>query len=176
MIRSIMRTSRWPQAIGAGSRAGFNRIAILAMTDNEVTAAILAAERDASLRGHEAAEWIVRRKHFKVVYERSTADVAVNPEAGEALFRALEEEFQPKLFRHDRYSQRGGAPNFPVKRRDDSIGSSLTMSSTLERVPVVVTDYVFADRTIAKKAADWVRKNRQHVIQPQAEGGTRGTT
>jgi hypothetical protein len=148
----------------------------LGMTDNEVTAAILAAARDSGQKGHQAAQRIVGRKHFKVVYERTPADVAVNPEAGQAVFRALQNQFEPDLFRHDRYSQKGSAPNFPVKRRDDSIESSLTISSTLERVPVVITDFVFADRTIAKEAADWVQKNRQRVIQPTAEGGPDGET
>jgi hypothetical protein len=148
----------------------------LGMTDNEVTAAILAAARDSGQKGHQAAQRIVGRKHFKVVYERTPADVAVNPEAGQAVFRALQSQFEPDLFRHDRYSQKGGAPNFPVRRRDESIESSLTMSSTLGRVPVVITDFVFADRTIAKEAADWVQKNRQRVIQPTAEGGPDGKT
>jgi HD superfamily phosphohydrolase len=142
----------------------------LAMTDNEVTAAMLAAARDRSQKGCQAAQRIVGRRHFKVVYERSPADIAVNPEAGDAVLRALQDELGPKLFRHDRYRQKGGAPNSPVRRRDDSIESSLTMSSVLERVPVVATDYVFADRAVAEKAVDWLQINRQRVIQPTAEG------
>lgn len=146
----------------------------LAITDNEVTASLLAAARCSSHKGHCEAQRIVARRHFKVVYERSPADVAINPEAGEAVFLELQAEFGPNLFRHDSYSQKGGAPNFPVRRRDDSLESSLTMSSTLERVPVVISDYVFADRCIAKEAAAWLQKNRQRVIQPTAEGGLDG--
>jgi hypothetical protein len=37
-------------------------------------------------------------------------------------------------------------------------------------VPVVATDYVFADRAVAEKAVDWLQINRQRVIQPTAEG------
>lgn len=144
----------------------------LQMTDNEVTAGLLKAARD----GCEEAERIIRRNHFKVVYERSPTDVAINPEAGNAIFQALQGEFEADLLRRDRYRQEGGAPNFPVRRRDDSIDSSLTMSSVLQRVPVVATDYVFADRAIADKAAAWVQKNRQRVIKPMAEGGRIGST
>jgi hypothetical protein len=126
--------------------------------------------------GHELAQRIVKRRHFKVVYERAPADVAVNPEAGAAVLGALQAQFARQQFRHDRYSQKGGAPNFPVRRRDGSVESSLTMSGTLERLPVVVTDYVFADRSIAAEAAGWVRSHRQRIIQPSGEGDYHGET
>lgn len=148
----------------------------LAMTDNEVTAAMLAAAHETRKKGHQEAQRIVGREHFKVVYERSPADVATNPEAGSAVFQALQEHFEPDLFRHDRYSQKGGVPDFPVRRRDGSIESSTTISRTLQHVPIVTTDYVFADRGIAKKAENWVQANRQKIIKLRAEEGINGKT
>ncbi|MDD3621547.1 MAG: HD domain-containing protein [Methanofollis sp.] len=50
----------------------------LGLTDNEVMAAIWKASRDPALPGHEAAERIVRRTHYRVLYTRNPNDVLVN--------------------------------------------------------------------------------------------------
>jgi HD superfamily phosphohydrolase len=53
----------------------------LAMTDNEITSALLEAACDMTKAGHEHARRIVRREHFRVLYQRNPDDVAKNPNA-----------------------------------------------------------------------------------------------
>ncbi len=142
----------------------------LSMTDNEVTSALREAAFDSERRGHTDAERIVRRKHFKVIYQRNPTDVRINPEAGSAIYRAAVERFGAENLRHDRYPQKGGAPDFPVLMRDERIESSLAVSATLQQLPIVITDYVFADRSIFAESVDWIVRNRQNIIKAAAIG------
>ena len=143
----------------------------LGMTDNEVTGALLDAAFDESKPGHLRARRIVRREHFKLIYERNPIDVEINPEAGKAVFEALGAEFGAEKFRHDRYYQGSGATDFPVRLRDGQIVSSLAMSETLNRVPVVSIDYVFAERSIFDRAKKWLNQHRPEIIKPAEEEG-----
>ena len=119
----------------------------LAVTDNEVTAALMKAAFDENQPGHVHARRIVRREHFKLIYERNPMDVEMNPEAGQAVLSALGAAYEDDMFRRDRYRQRGGAPDFPVRLRDEKIVPSLLVSGTLNKLPEVSVDYVFADRS-----------------------------
>jgi len=145
----------------------------LAMTDNEVTAAMLDAAFDAGKPGHLHARRIVRREHFKVAYERHPKDVEINQEAGRAVFEALSAEFGTGHFHRDRYRQGSGAPDFPVRIRD-GIVSSLSISDALNRVPVISIDYVFAERSMLDKATRWLTRNKVEIIKPKEEGADHG--
>ena len=141
----------------------------LCMTDNEVTAALLSAAFDKNAPGHLHACRIIKRGHFQPVYERNPADVQVNPEAGKAVFEALSDEYGAENFRRDRYNQDSGAPDFPVRMRDGQIVSSLALSDTLNQVPVVSVDHVFAERTLLSDAEKWLKSHREQVIKPEEE-------
>lgn len=142
----------------------------LALTDNEVTAAIYKAAFEHGSIGHASAKRIVQREHFKQIYERNPEHVRINPEAGFAIYDALCSKFGSALFRHDRYHQRSGAPDFPVRLHDGQIVSSVAMSETLQRVPPVSVDYVFADRSTVVAAEKWLAINRSDIIKPKEEG------
>jgi HD superfamily phosphohydrolase len=143
----------------------------LGLTDNEVTAAFMDSALDHNAKGHQHARRIVCRKHYKMLYERNPKEVAINPEAGTAIYEAIGAMYGPEHFRHDRYPQKSGSPEFPVLLRDGQIVSSLALSETLNKVPVVSIDYVFADRAILDKAKKWLETNRNDVIQPKREAG-----
>ena len=139
----------------------------LRMTDNEVSAALREAADAEDKAGHLHARRILGREHFKRLYEWNPDDVQINPESGRAVFRALSERYDKDQFRHDRYRQRSGAPDFPIQMRDGRIVSSLAISGTLRTLPVVSVDRVFADRSIFDNAIKWVKKNRDEIIAPE---------
>ncbi len=143
----------------------------LEMTDSEVTAALRSAAFDENQPGHLHACRIIRREHFKLIYARNPADVEINPEAGQAVFDSLSAEYGTDSFRRDRYQQRGGAPDFPVRLRDDSVESSLVVSGTLNKLPAVSVDYVFADRSLRKDAKEWLTGRREAIIRLADEEG-----
>ena len=146
----------------------------LAITDNEVTAGLLQSAYDETDACHPHSRRIIQREHFKRIYERNPKDVEINPEAGEAVFRALCNEFGFENFRHDRYRQTSGSPDFPVRLRDDRIVSSLALSGTLNKVPVVSIDYVFSERSKYNEASEWLTEHLEKVIQPIEKEGENG--
>lgn len=141
----------------------------LAITDTEVTAAMRKADHDSSSPGHVHASRIVQREHFKCVYSRHPNDAKINPEAGLAIYRALCERFGEEHFRHDRYSQKGSAPDFPVLLDDGRVASSLDVSEVLVRLPVINVDYVFAEQEFRDEAEKLIRKDGQQIIKPLKE-------
>ena len=141
----------------------------IALTDETIISALWNQSINKCAKGHLHAKRLVRRKHFKVIYQRNPADVAINQEAGEQVYRALKEEFGDNKFRHDRYNQKGGGPDFPVRMRDDRVVSSLVVSTALNQVPVVSVDYVFADRSCFLEAKGWLDYNLSKVIEPVKE-------
>ncbi len=138
----------------------------LRLTDNEVTAALLHAARRKDKPGHLHADRIVNRHHFKLLYERNPNDIKVNRNAGKSVFDALCAKFGEEQFRHDRFAQTGGAPDFPVELGNGEIVSSFLKSETLNMLPVVSIDNVFAERQIFEEARQWLKENRDDIVRP----------
>ena len=136
----------------------------LRLTDNEVLAEIAKAATDPSHPGHDPADRIVHRKHFRVLYERNPYDADKNPDAGEAIYHAASREFGAENVRHDRYTQKGSATAFPVRLRDGRIVSSLAVSEVLNRLPLVNLDYVFVAPEIGSEAEEWLERKREEII------------
>ena len=114
----------------------------LEITDNEVTAAILAAERDPQKPGHEPARRIVRREHYRFLYELNPADGRIDLDSAGKIMAAAKEKFGEGAVRRDRYAQKSAGVDFPVLMRDGRIQSSMDVSETLSHVPTFGVDYV----------------------------------
>jgi HD superfamily phosphohydrolase len=141
----------------------------LSITDNEVYSELSIAANDVKHPGHDPARRIIRREHFRVLYQRYPADFEINPDAGRAIFEAATTQFGPDCVRYDRYSQRGGTPEFPVQARDGRIASSISMSETLSKLPVVKVEYVFIAPHLESDAAAWLKKHRGDLVKPPKE-------
>lgn len=141
----------------------------LKMTDSEITDALWKAAFDKKRPGHRHARRIVRREHFKLIYEQNPEDAKINPDSGSRVYRSLVQKYGSKFFRRDNYRQRGGAANFPVRLRDGRILSSLVFSDILRGMPSIAVDFVFADRSRIDEARAWVDCNRANIIKPERE-------
>lgn len=140
----------------------------LRMTDHEVTVAILDAARKRDAEGHDAAERIARRDHFRVLYSRTPEDVARNPRAVVAVYRAARERFGANNVRKDEYSPRTSpGPDFPVLDRNGEVVSSVQLSKVLSQVPPVQSGYVFVRRELRDEALRWLRDQRNGIIAPE---------
>jgi hypothetical protein len=142
---------------------------LLEMTDNEVSAAMANAARDPSAMGHEAARRIVRREHFKVLYQRHPSDAEVSLDSGRRIFDVASSLFGAAQVRHDSYRQRGAAPDFPVLMSDGSIVSSMQVSTALPVVPLLSVDSVFVEPSLAAKARKWLAQNKNDIIKTEEE-------
>ena len=72
----------------------------LEKTDVEVTVALREALQEGRA-GHRHACRIMQRRHFKCIYERNPNDIALNPEAGRAVFDVLCNKYGPENVRRD---------------------------------------------------------------------------
>jgi hypothetical protein len=137
----------------------------LRMTDNQITSAYLEAASEPSKRGHAHAERIVRRKHYRLLYEPIPEDLEINPDAGKAMFEAAKAEFGADAVRRDEYAEKGDLPDFPVLSRDGRITSAFSMSAPLRNLPVATLDYTYVLPEKAQEARSWVRERRGAILR-----------
>ena len=143
---------------------------LIRVTDVEVTQAL----RQASLENGDLgtfADRIIRRQHFKAIYQRNPDDIKVNSDAVIAIYTAASEEFGAENVRKDQDRKGGGDSDFPVLSRDGSIISSLTLSQILEHIPEAAIDYVFVEPQYRDSATKWLEKNRRDIIKVAKEEG-----
>lgn len=136
----------------------------LAITDNEITAAMLAAERDPSAPGHDPARRILNRDHFRVAYSRKADDIGVRSLAARAIYAAAVERYGPDLVRYAASPKRPDPPGFPVLERDGTVADSLALSEIMSRLPVSRDEYVFVAPDQRRDAERWINRDREDII------------
>ncbi len=141
----------------------------LEYTDNEINAAMLSSAREDQSPGHQHAQRIVNRTHFKMAYERSPADLKTNMDATQLVFEAMQKEFGAELFRRDLYRPRATALDFPVLQSDGRIVSSSNLSETLNNVRAATFDIILCDRAVKEGAIRFLSTNRAKIILPQEQ-------
>lgn len=128
-------------------------------------AALLAAARDKDHKGHDSARRIVKREHYRKLYEKNPEDLRINPEAGRRVFDALCSRYGDEAVRVDSYTAKNSTVEFPVLRSDGRILYSYDLSETLQRLPIASFDYVFIRSDLVKEADEWLKKNRHDIIK-----------
>jgi HD superfamily phosphohydrolase len=138
---------------------------LLHINDNDVMHELSRADRDEKHPGHDPARSILRREHFRLLYHRTRGDLDKNREAGKAIYEEARSLFGEEEVRHDHFIQKGGSLNFPVRSFDGRISSSLTISETLEKVPLGAVDYVYISPNCRRKAEKWRDENLMKIIK-----------
>ncbi len=136
----------------------------LKTTDTEVLAAMLEAARDGSKLGHDSAERIVKRTHFKLLWERSPRDLANNPDPGSAIAAAAREKYGLRNIRRDSESPKSATEDFPVQQDDGQVESAYVLSHVLDKIPAADFDYVFVNREQIEDARTWLERERENVL------------
>jgi HD superfamily phosphohydrolase len=143
----------------------------LAMTDNEVNAALLATARDPRAPGHRHARAITCREHFRLVYERNPQDSRKNPKAAVAVANFLIDKYGKDSVHLFPYAETNKRTDFPVRLMDGRVVSSLDASTVLPTIPVVMAEFVFIAPEWQKEAAARLKKEIASIIEPQKEEG-----
>ena len=136
----------------------------LKMSDIEILGAIIKAARDPGAEGHDPARRIVEHQHYRLLYQRNPDDVKKNPNSARRVFEAARREFGEADVRFDSYRQEGDGMDFPVLQKDGRIVSSLVVSETLGKIPVVAIDFVFISPEKRSIAAKWLRDRLDSII------------
>lgn len=141
----------------------------LSLTDNEVISAIRKLSQKSNHPAYQHAQRIIKRNHFKLLYERNPEDIYKNPEAAKDIYCEVAKEFGEENTRYDSYKKGGGSPEFPILSMDGRINSSLSLSNTLRHLPAVAIDYVFIDSRLLKDAKKWLKSKINDIIQLKKE-------
>jgi hypothetical protein len=154
----------------AGGYFPTNNREFLAITDNEVLSAMYEACINEARPGHDSARRIIKRTHYRRIYEFNPDDLKMNPYAASAIYKALKDKFDEHLLRFDHKKPKLGANNFPVLRNDNGkVVSALSLSETLNHIPPARVEFIFANPEISKEAAKWVEKNKRRIIELKGE-------
>lgn len=141
----------------------------LAMTDNDVLAAMRVAAQDRTHPGHMHARRIVVREHFKVLYAPTPDDLHRNDSGALQLFEAATEHFGEEHVRFDRYTKGAGSAEFPVLQANGRSGSSTSVSGVLATVPEATTHHVFVAPEVFEEARRWKEANLESLLEPRVE-------
>jgi len=139
------------------------------LNDFKLIDAMIEAANDKQAKGHVHAERIIKRKHFKVLYERLPEDTRINSESGERIFEAAAQEFGSENVRYSIQKAKGESIDFPVQMRDKSVVSALSVSSALKNIPQLTYEYVFVEPSLQKRAQNWLKDKKAAIIKPEVE-------
>lgn len=138
----------------------------LAITDAEVLAAINYHASHPGSGGHDPAQRILGRGHFKVLWSWNPDDVELNPDAGDVIYRAVGERFGLEVVRRDRHMPKEPDIDFPVLQRDrQTVVSAKTLSKVLQQLPSTPFDYVFVDRDHWDDANAWLMRSKNEILE-----------
>jgi len=136
------------------------------LTDVEVLAAIRKAYARTSSPHHLLAERIQSRDHFRRFYSAWPSDQAGGVlEPGKIIAKAAVKNFGKSKIRYDYYPPKVSAPDFPVRRYDGKIVSSLKVSPVLEKLPVIGIETVYCDKDILIDAEKWREETAPELLR-----------
>ncbi|MGH3995796.1 MAG: hypothetical protein ACRDSN_25410, partial [Pseudonocardiaceae bacterium] len=137
---------------------------LLWMHDNRVLAAIEEAAGDPDAAGHDPARRIVKREHFRLLYEPSRADHRINLDAGAAIAEAAIEQFGSESVRHSTYPPKDASVDFPVLLRGRVVPAS-SMIDVLTEVPPTRFDGVFVSPEQIDAADRWLEDHKDAELE-----------
>jgi HD superfamily phosphohydrolase len=143
----------------------------LAMTDNEVMAALSRAARDESLDGHEPARRLLHRHHLRLLYERREPDVRENPDIVKVVGRAAAEHFGAENVVCDLY-EKSSTLNFPVLQSDGQVRRATAVSGEFLRLPEVKFGFVFVTPECRSEALEWLTNALPELLHADQEEDT----
>jgi len=141
----------------------------LRLDDNQVLVWIREAASSPKDQIRELAKRIFERRHFKRIYERNPEDQETNTQATEVIYKAACKKFRKDSVRYDECKQEGGSKLFPVQIKDGRVLQSIELSTTLQKVPSVFTEYVFVEDKCRNEGEAWLGAKRLEILESRKE-------
>ncbi|MGY2896330.1 HD domain-containing protein [Deinococcus sp. UYEF24] len=157
-LRAALGTRLLPQGEIGGFSGQLGRH--LALSDNEVFAAIRQADLDPLAPGHRWARRLERREHFRLLYRSRQQGAA--PLVREIAV-AAREEFGPAQVIYDPVERRPGRLDFPLLGRS-GVSSAQASSRLLRELPPVSAEYVFIAPEVRDRARLWLRDELKKTV------------
>ena len=141
----------------------------LEINDVQVLNGIMKAADDSSLPGHESANRIVYRRHFRRIYAKTPADEKIYPDAGTAIYNALVIQFGGNVISRKSFNEAEPDFNFPVLQSSNQITSSVPVSQVLSNMPVISIYDIFAAPEIQENATKWLDENKGRILREASD-------
>ncbi len=142
------------------------------LTDNEILSAIYASSRGVSAPGHDAANRIVARGHFRRAYSPTIHDRELLDDPVGAVADACTEEFGSDAVRQRAFPPKAGpVTDFPVTDSQGKVESSNAISLPLRQIPIVDVGYVLMAPEKVVDARKWIQSNKDSILCNAANGG-----
>lgn len=142
------------------------------VTDNEVLAELQKASENTAHPGHAPAKCIVRREHYRLVYEENTNDRRVNLEAFPLIESAMGSRFGKELVRKSTIQQKSEGKHFPILSSSGDLESSINRSATLAKLPAVSSAYLYVSPEIRAEVKSWLSTEKKDILSDK--GQTKG--
>lgn len=133
-------------------------------TDVEIMAAIRTSIRDSESAGYTDALRIVRRRHFKLLWQATDTLGNQGVNAGSTLTNELVKEFGEENVKHESNRRSAGRMDFPVLLGDGKVKSSLSVSTILASLPASGYDFIFIEPGLETKALRWLSEHEAAVL------------
>ena len=141
------------------------------ITDIEILSALAKAAADTSAAGHEAADRIVNRKHFRLLYSQTRGDKALHENPLAAISGAAARKYGEEQVLTKSYRQAEPTSAFPVRNLDGTIVSSHTISEVFQQTPLVDVGVVLIAPELADDARLWLREDKDCILSQTMSGG-----
>jgi uncharacterized protein len=141
----------------------------LRMTDNEVLAAITIAAADSAAAGHDSAQRIARRGHFRKIYERNALDQRLHPDAVVRVAAALRERFGDAAIREKSIAPKQQNIEFPILLDGGEISTSRSESTIYADFKPAAVGFVLIDPDKKTEARTWLAANKKMILSQQME-------
>ena len=141
------------------------------LTDNEILAALANAAVNTSAAGHETADRIMNRKHFRRLYTQTRGDKAVHETPLSTIAEAATRKYGKEQILTKGYRQSEPMTNFPVHGSDGTVVSSHTISDTLQRTPIVDVGVILIAPELADDARLWLKAEKDSILSQAMSGG-----
>jgi len=139
-------------------------VSFLALTDNEILAAIRSAAADKDEPGHEVARRFCERGHYRLLYAWNAGDARLRPDVVEVIYEEAAKEFGQANLRVERYPAEDTTVDFPVRLADGRVVSAASVSDVFGRVPPAKFEFVFVVPEYVKAAGKWLPKKLQTLL------------
>ncbi len=146
----------------------------LKMTDHEVLAAMRESAEDEANEHHELAARVLNRKHFRTAYEAVAPHKKRRPSIFNEVLEFANEEFGSDNVRSDKYNPEPETNDFLVLLEDDSVESSLQVSSVIANVPRTDIDLIFVAPDIKEKAKSQIAAKVRSLLPSDEETSKKG--
>lgn len=118
---------------------------------------------------YEHGKRIAQRQHFKLLYERNTKDIELNPNALEVIFNALQDRFGENNVIKDEYQEKGGILDFLIIDRNKNITHAFSESEVLPKIPKVIVGFIFINPDLRNQAENWLNKNKEDLLKQEVK-------